>query len=199
MWEYEHGVETGADRGALWAAWSDMAGWPEWNAGIETIEIDGPFAKGTSFTMTPPGDDPVRLTLVEIVPGEMFVDEMDGGDFTVRTIHRLDPLADGRTRVVYRTEITGPAAGDVGPQAGPAITGDFPDVVAALIARAGSGPPAPDPDRPTRSARADDPRLVPDRLRRLVDRAVGAEHQEAVEGAGEPAVVRDPQHRAFEA
>ena len=40
------------------------------------------------------------------------------------------------------------------------------------------------------SARTRDPALVPHRLGRLVDAAVGAEDQEAVEAAGEPPVVR---------
>ena len=43
-----------------------------------------------------------------------------------------EPAAAGRTRIIYRTEITGPAAGQAGPQLGPAITADFPDVLAAL-------------------------------------------------------------------
>ncbi len=79
------------------------------------------------------GDEPVRLRIVQIVPDESFTDQMDADDFIVRTMHRLEPLPDGRTRVTYRTEITGPAADQVGPQLGPAITGDFPEVLAALI------------------------------------------------------------------
>src|SRR2546421_12987486 len=136
MWEYEHTAETTAAPEALWRHWSDMAAWPRWNDGIASIEIDGPFAVGTTFTMTPPGDDPVRMRLVEIVPGVLFTDEMDAGDFVVRTVHRLDPAAPGTTRVTYRTEITGGAADQVGPQLGPAITADFPDVVAKLVALA---------------------------------------------------------------
>jgi uncharacterized protein YndB with AHSA1/START domain len=136
MWTYEHAVEARATPQALWACWSDMPNWPQWNLGIERIEIDGPFAVGTSFTMLPPGeDDPVRLRLVDIVPGQEFTDQMDGDEFTVTTIHRLEPSPDGRTRVVYRTEITGPAADQLGPQLGPAITADFPDVLAALVRR----------------------------------------------------------------
>ncbi|NIH88070.1 hypothetical protein [Amycolatopsis granulosa] len=54
----------------------------------------------------------------------------------MRTEHRVQPLAGSRTRVRYRTLITGPAADAVGPELGPAITGDFPAVLAALVRRA---------------------------------------------------------------
>jgi hypothetical protein len=137
MWEYEHSVRTTATPDALWRHWSDVAAWPEWNEGIAEIRIDGPFAAGTTVTMTPPGDEPIRLRLVEVVPPELFTDEMDAGDFVVRTEHRLRPAGPGTTEVVYRTEITGPAADQVGPQLGPAITADFPDVLAGLVKRAG--------------------------------------------------------------
>ena len=132
MWEYEHSAETTAPAEVLWRYWTDVLAWPSWNAGIEEIEIDGPFRVGAAFTMTPPGDDPVSMRLTEVVPGELFTDEMDAGDFAVRTVHRLTPAPEGRTRITYRTEITGPAAGQVGPELGPAITADFPDVLAAL-------------------------------------------------------------------
>jgi uncharacterized protein YndB with AHSA1/START domain len=136
MWEYEYSVETSAAPEALWRHWSDMAAWPQWNDGIESIDVEGPFAVGTAFTMTPPGDEPIRMRLVEIKPSESFTDEMDAGDFAVRTEHRLEPAAGGLTRIVYRTEITGEAAGPIGPQLGPQITGDFPEVLAALAKRA---------------------------------------------------------------
>jgi len=74
--------------------------------------------------------------IVDLVEAERFVDEADLAGVTVRTTHRLDPLDGGRTRVTYRMEITGPAADEIGPQLGPAITADFPDTMAALVARA---------------------------------------------------------------
>jgi uncharacterized protein YndB with AHSA1/START domain len=99
MWEYEHSAETAASPEALWRHWSDMAAWPQWNTGIEKIEIDGPFEVSTTFRMTPPGEEPIPMRLTEIVPGALFTDEMDAGEFVVRTIYRLEPLDDGRTRV----------------------------------------------------------------------------------------------------
>jgi len=133
MWEYEYSVDTAAAPDTVWRYWSDPMTWPQWNDGIETIQIDGPFAVGTTLQMTPPGENPITLRLVEIAPGELFADEMDAGDFTVRTVHRLERTEAGMTRITYRTEITGSAADQVGPQLGPAITADFPDVLAALV------------------------------------------------------------------
>jgi hypothetical protein len=86
--------------------------------------------------MTPPGEEPIRIRLVEVEPGRSFTDEMDASDFTVRTEHRLEPAADGLTRIVYRTQITGEKADHIGPQLGPEITADFPDVLSALAIRA---------------------------------------------------------------
>ena len=64
------------------------------------------------------------------------MDEADGGDFVVRTVHRIDRLEGERARVTYRMEITGPAADTLRPQIGPEISGDFPETLAALVERA---------------------------------------------------------------
>ncbi|GGR83786.1 SRPBCC family protein [Streptomyces nojiriensis] len=132
MWEYEHSIETGATPEAVWRLWADVANWGAWNAEIEKIDISGPFSAGTRITMTPPGDDPVVLHVVEAVEGELFVDEARFGDLVLRTTHRIDPVGQDRIRVVYRMEITGNGADEVGPQIGPGITADWPDTMASL-------------------------------------------------------------------
>jgi Polyketide cyclase / dehydrase and lipid transport. len=124
-------------RRALWRHWADMAAWPQWNDGIETIDVDGPV-RGRHHVH----HDPARRRADQDAAGgdragHSFTDEMDAGDFVVRTEHRLEPAAGGLTRIVYRTQITGEAAGHVGPELGPQITADFPEVVAALAGRAG--------------------------------------------------------------
>jgi uncharacterized protein YndB with AHSA1/START domain len=136
VWDYEYAVDSSAEPAAIWDVWVDVMAWPDWNAGVEKIEIDGPFEPGTRFRMTPPGEEAIEMRLAAVVPHQLFTDVMDAGDFAVTTVHRLEPLASGGTRVVYRTEITGPAAAEIGPQLGPAITADFPEVLAALVRRA---------------------------------------------------------------
>lgn len=139
MWEYEHSIETGAAPEALWARWAAVDTWAEWNGDIEKVELEGPFAAGGKITMKPWADEPVVLQLAEVRENETFVDVAEFGGVVIRTMHRLERLSADRTRVTYRTEITGPAADELGPQVGPAITADFPETMAALVRAAGSG------------------------------------------------------------
>jgi Polyketide cyclase / dehydrase and lipid transport len=115
MWAVEHSVETSARAQAVWRLWADVDRWPEWNAGVERIELRGPFAVGSTILMTPPGDEPVELRITEAIEPELFVDEADGGDFVVRTTHLVEAVGDERSRITYRMEITGPARRDRGP------------------------------------------------------------------------------------
>jgi uncharacterized protein YndB with AHSA1/START domain len=138
MWANEQGVETTAAPEQIWRLWADVAGWPEWNADIERIELIGPFAAGSTILMTPTGEEPVELRIKEAVEPELFVDEADFGEIVVQTTHRVNRLDTGRARVTYRMEITGPAADTLGPQVGPEISGDFPQTLAGLVARAES-------------------------------------------------------------
>ena len=132
MWVNEHIDETTASRERIWALWADVDGWPAWNGDIERIEIDGPFAAGSRIVMTPVGDDPVELLIAEACEPELFVDEAELGETVVRTLHRVEQLDDGLARVTYRMEITGPLGETIGPE----ISADFPETVAALVARA---------------------------------------------------------------
>ena len=95
MWVNEQAVETTASAQDVWRLWADVAGWPTWNGDIERIELDGPFATGSTILMTPKGDDAVELAIVEAVEPTLFVDEADGGDFP-QVLAALVALAEQR-------------------------------------------------------------------------------------------------------
>ncbi|MBT2231146.1 hypothetical protein [Nonomuraea sp. NEAU-A123] len=137
MWTYEHSIETDAMPEAIWRLWADVESWGAWNADIESIQISGPFAAGAEIVMTPAGQDPVRLRVAEATVDELFVDEARIDGLVLRTVHRLDRGERLRTRMVYRMEITGAAADELGPQIGPAVTADWPATMATLVERAG--------------------------------------------------------------
>jgi hypothetical protein len=136
MWWTEESIETIARAEAIWQLWADVRRWPDWNADIEHIELSGPFASGSRISMTPIGQEPVELRIEEAIEPELFIDVAELGDLVIRTIHRVEGIDDERNRVIYRMEITGPAADSMGAELGPEISGDFPQTLAALVDRA---------------------------------------------------------------
>lgn len=139
MWAAEHSIETSATPEAIWRLWADVPRWPEWNADLDRAELEGDFAAGSTIRMTSKDGDSVELRIAEAVEPERFVDEADLGTVTVRTNHEVERTDSDRARVVYRMEISGPEADTVGPELGPQISGDFPEVLQALAERAERG------------------------------------------------------------
>jgi hypothetical protein len=135
LFSIQHTRETTATAATLWNIIRDVPGWRRWNAGIEHVELEGPFASGTWFTMKPPGQDAFRSRLLEVREGERFVDETRVEDLVVTVDHRLE-RAGANTRVTYALRASGPGASEIGP----AIAADFPEVLAALCALAEQQP-----------------------------------------------------------
>ncbi|MEY9930395.1 hypothetical protein ABH926_005040 [Catenulispora sp. GP43] len=136
MWEYEYSATAEVTPNAVWTLWADPLGWHAWNDGVGEVELHGPFAAGTEFTMTPPGEDTIRMRITEVVPDKAWIDVCEVPGMLITTHHLIEDLGAGRTKVTYRTEITGEAADQVGPEIGPQICADFPDVVGKLLALA---------------------------------------------------------------
>jgi uncharacterized protein YndB with AHSA1/START domain len=135
MWTAEHTIETSAAPEAIWRAWADVPRWPEWNADLALAELAGEFAAGSTIRMTSVDGDTVELRIAEADEPQLFVDEAELGGVTVRTTHRVEAGGPER-RIIYRMEISGPEADTLGPELGPQISGDFPEVLAALADRA---------------------------------------------------------------
>jgi hypothetical protein len=135
MWEFQHSVETTARPEAVWSRYADVRNWGDWDGSLEAVEAHGPFEVGTEISLTPTGQDAVRMRLVEVREPELFADETEFAGVLLRFTHRLARLDDGRTRVTHRVEVDGPGAADIGA----AVTADTPDAMAALIRLAETG------------------------------------------------------------
>lgn len=75
MWIYEHSVDTPAEPASVWALLSDLSSWSGWNAGVEGVDLNGPFAVGTQGTMRMPEQEPLRFRLIQVEEGSGFEDE----------------------------------------------------------------------------------------------------------------------------
>ncbi|KPA91248.1 SRPBCC family protein [Pseudomonas sp. RHF3.3-3] len=127
---YNH--ETHASAATIWAFFEAVHLWKDWNAGVHSCALDGPFATGTWMTMVLPDQEVIRSQLVEVNAPIGFTDETVLGDITVRVRHEIMPLANGNHLIVYSIEVTGEGAEEVCAQ----VSSDFPDVLRALVARA---------------------------------------------------------------
>src|ERR1700737_4882359 len=128
MWTYEHSLETGAGARTIFAILRAVGPWPEWNPGGERIDLDGPFATGTTGVMVIPDQGSLSFRLAWVGEGRGFEDETEipEAEVLVRVRHSLQPLATGGTRITYSATVEGPASDTLGPEIGPAVTADFP-------------------------------------------------------------------------
>ena len=135
MWEYEHSIEGKVGREAVWGLYSDVATWPEWDAGIEWIKLDGDFSAGASGKIKPKGQDqlPFRLTKIDVDGGFSDEAEIPGAGITIGFTHTLESVGEGRTRITHHVTISGPAADYLGPAIGPEMAEGIPDTMYALM------------------------------------------------------------------
>jgi polyketide cyclase/dehydrase/lipid transport protein len=136
-WTTQHSHKTTADRDAVWALWSDVATWPEWDSGLDDVTIDGPFAPGTTGRLKPSGGPAVRFTVTETRPGEGFSDVTRLPLARMRFDHRLAESGDGHTLIEQRVTITGPLTPLWSRVIGRGIARDLPDTLRALAEHAG--------------------------------------------------------------
>ncbi|MBY8871228.1 SRPBCC family protein [Micromonospora sp. PLK6-60] len=113
---FEATTEVTAPQELVWDVTTDVERWPEWTESVRRAErLDsGPFAVGAAARLEQPRLRPAVWRVTELVAPAYFrwVSRSPG----VRTLaeHRLEPLPDGRVRVVLSVAQTGLLAPLVG-------------------------------------------------------------------------------------
>lgn len=72
MWEFQHSVTTIAAPEDAWRYWTDLNNHARMEEGVERIELDGPFAAGTTGRTVTSGFEQ-EWTLTEVIEGRRFV------------------------------------------------------------------------------------------------------------------------------
>jgi hypothetical protein len=135
MWEFEHSEEGKATKSSLWALYSDVTTWPQWDKGIEWIRLDGEFKEGTPGTIKPLGQDQLPFRLTEVVVDGGFSDETEipGAGVTIRFRHTIESVGEGRCKITHRVSIFGPGADAVAPGIGPEMAKGVPETMRSLL------------------------------------------------------------------
>lgn len=128
VWRKTYTRTVNSNPQAIWQAFVDTANWKDWNPGVKSIAIEGPFTTGTAFTMELPEGEVVRSRLSEVAEEKYFIDETWVDDTRVTVEHRIEVTATGQCTLIYAITTQGPQA-----QAfGEGISSDFPEVMAGL-------------------------------------------------------------------
>ncbi|MBF4635205.1 polyketide cyclase [Agreia pratensis] len=136
MWTTNYEQTTAASPSAVWGALEKLHSGTPLGPASDAFELHGPFAVGTTLTITPQGQEPMQSTIVALVPNAVYADRTVFGELQLTFRHDLAPTADGGTTVTHTLVIDGPGSDDVGPELGPQISGDFPVAMAELLSAA---------------------------------------------------------------
>ncbi len=105
LFECEAMFQAGPD--AVWKLWTDVARWPEWDVSKEVARLDGPFEPGACGWAKQRGNLGGSFTITAVEPGRRWVSECPLPLGKVIFEHLLEPVAQGRVRVVKRAEVQG--------------------------------------------------------------------------------------------
>ena len=125
---------------AVWAVWTDVARWPDWDVGKEIARLDGPFEAGVSGWAKQRGNLGGSFTITAVDAGQRWVSECPLLFGKVVFDHALEPVAKNRVRVIKRVE----AEGGIAPLVRlfvPKMRRDIAESLAALGRLAAAEPP----------------------------------------------------------
>jgi uncharacterized protein YndB with AHSA1/START domain len=132
-WDYAPSIDIAAPPAAVFARYADTATWAEWKHEVARVELDGPFATGTTGRLIPASQPAMPFRLADVRPGAGYVSETEvvpGG--LLKLEHTLEPLDGGATRVVHRATVPRAALDAFGLEFSPALYAGIHSSLAAL-------------------------------------------------------------------
>jgi hypothetical protein len=142
VWSFMHAVECQASRDSVWEFWTKVANWAAVDPGLESAELDGPFATGTNGTTKPRGQDPVRWRLAEVHDRSSALIELSVPGAVLKFLWKFEDTAGGGTLIMQRVGLEGPRADAYTSTVGPEMEKGIPpgmQRLAAAIDRAAGG------------------------------------------------------------
>lgn len=128
VWNKVYTLEVRSKPKAIWQAFIDTDNWKQWNPGVKSITIEGPFQTGTWFTMTLPEGDIIRSQLTDVSEEKYFIDETWLDETRVKVEHRIEESGPNQSTLIYAISAQGPQAKAFGE----GVSADFPDVMEGL-------------------------------------------------------------------
>lgn len=105
----EEQVRINVPPSAVYAVYTEVEQWHEWDPDTRAARLDGPFAVGTMGVLTPAQGFAVKMRLTEVAPERGFTVECKAPLCVMRFEHELTPI-DGGVVALHRVTFSGPLA-----------------------------------------------------------------------------------------
>ena len=136
---HERSRETAASPDRVWGIWSDTGTWPGWNPDVREVALNGPFASGTTGTMTNRAGTHA-ITLENVVSGRSFDLVTSPVPATAFRFHCEVTPAGAGSRISQAVSMSGLLAPIFSPMMGGRIAGSFEAILAGLAKEAERAP-----------------------------------------------------------
>lgn len=136
MKNHERSRQTSARPETVWRLWTDPKTWPEWNPDVESMTMEGPFARGSKALMRTHAGRSHRMQVTALEPGREFhleTSPIPGTTFTFAC--RVTPSAQGSS-ISQGLTMRGPLSIVMSPLAGERIAESFRRLLDGLAAAA---------------------------------------------------------------
>lgn len=135
---YGHEVDVAAPPERVWTLWSDPTSWHEWNPDVRKMDLDGPFAVGTTGIMHTTAGRSHPIVFSAIQPGRSFrLDARPIPATTFRFDCTIVPTATG-CRIGQAVSFGG-LGSLLAPMMGRQVAAGFPAILEGLKRRAEAG------------------------------------------------------------
>jgi Polyketide cyclase / dehydrase and lipid transport. len=136
MAEYGTSVVSTAPAERVWKIWSDTSTWGDWNPNVSTMELQGPFASGSTAIMNTKAGQHHKMRVVDVQSGRSFALETNVvPGTTFRFNCSVEPVG-VESKISQTVEVKGPLGPILRGVLGPQVSKEFGILLSNLAKKA---------------------------------------------------------------
>lgn len=105
--QFSHTESTKATASAIWARWTNVAGWPEEDSNLKQASLTGEFQVGSKIVMQPKKAPKSTVVITKVQPNKSFSTEGSIPFGKLIIDHKLSATS-GKTDFTHTITVTGP-------------------------------------------------------------------------------------------
>jgi len=133
MWRFEHSEPCSVSREVAWRFWTDVTNWPVVDSSVESVQLNGAFAAGTTGTTKPRGLDPIEWHILEAQEGQRAVIEIPAPGAVLRCVWQFADLPNGGVQITQQASLEGEQAAAYAQTIGPELANGIPQAMRRMV------------------------------------------------------------------